>query len=281
MNKSLRKLIYSVTKPDRVAVLDYPVQPKPLYTPETKPHKILHEIICRNDEAYQHLIEQSLQHKSDFENFPVEASDDKMPVWENGFFPAFDSIMHYTIIEQFKPKKYLEIGSGNSTKLAYFCRSQEKLDFTITCFDPHPRREVKEIADHWVSAPIQSVPVTYFEDLEPNDIVFLDGSHVLHANSDVMWFFMEILPIIPKGVIVHIHDIFLPYDYPQWVCDRFFSEQYMFAVCLLNSDSYKIISPNYYLLTKKIARDTIDELWKMPALKNVKKHGRSFWFTKH
>lgn len=91
---------------------------------------------------------------------------------------------------------------------------------------------------------------------------------------------MEILPVIPKGVIIHIHDIFLPYDYPQWMCDRFFSEQYVLAACLLNSDNYKIISPNYYLLTEKTSYDVWNELWKIPALHSVKKHGRSFWFTK-
>jgi hypothetical protein len=280
MKKTLRKLIYSVTKPERIAVLDYPVQPKPLYTPETQPHKLLNEIISKNDAAYEELIHQSLEYKRAFEKFPVRPSDEKTPAWENSFFPAFDTIMHYTLLAKYKPKKYIEIGSGNSTKLAAFCRTEENLDFTITCFDPHPRREIREIADEWVSLPIQSVPVERFKELQPNDIVFLDGSHVLHANSDVMWFFLEILPVIPKGVLVHIHDIFLPFDYPQWVCDRFFSEQYMFAVCLLNSDHYQVIAPNYYLLTRKIGRATIDELWRMPALQNVKKHGRSFWFTK-
>ncbi len=84
------------------------------------------------------------------------------------------------------------------------------------------------------------MPLDYFRNLEAGDVVFLDGSHVLHPNSDVMWFFMEILPVIPAGVIIHIHDISLPYDYPQWVCDRFFNEQYIFAACLLNSNNFII-----------------------------------------
>lgn len=275
-----RKLWYAITKPGRVAVLDYAVKPAPLYTLESGPHKGLHKIIAKGNDEYKELVKNSIRHKQVFEKITVSVTNNKMPTWENGFFPAIDTIILYTIIEKFRPKKYLEIGSGNSTKVAAFCRGQEKLTLSITCIDPHPRREIQEIANTWINEQIQSVSLDHFKNLEPNDIVFLDGSHVLHANSDVMWFFMEILPVIPKGVIIHIHDIFLPFDYPQWVCDRFFSEQYILAACLLNSDDFKIICPNYYLLIEKISPDVWIELWKIPALNGVKKHGRSFWFTK-
>jgi len=275
-----RKLWYAITKPGRVAVLDYAVKPAPLYTLESGPHKGLHKIIAKGNDEYKELVKNSIRHKQVFEKITVSVTNNKMPAWENGFFPAIDTIILYTIIEKFRPKKYLEIGSGNSTKVAAFCRGQEKLTLSITCIDPHPRREIQEIANTWINEQIQSVSLDHFKNLEPNDIVFLDGSHVLHANSDVMWFFMEILPVIPKGVIIHIHDIFLPYDYPQWVCDRFFSEQYILAACLLNSDDFKIICPNYYLLIEKISPNVWMELWKIPALNGVKKHGRSFWFTK-
>ena len=280
MNSLVRKLWYTITNPGRVAILDYSVKPLPLYSPETTPHKDLYEIISRSDDDYAELAKNSLRHKNSLSKITLSASDETLPAWENGFLPAIDTIVTYTILEKFRPKKYLEIGSGNSTKLAAFCRKQENLNFTITCIDPHPRREIEKIADKWIKEPIQSVRLEQFKNLEPNDIVFLDGSHVLHPNSDVMWFFMEILPVIPKGVIIHIHDIFLPYDYPQWVCDRFFNEQYIFAACLLNSKNFKIISPNYYLLTQKLAKDVWAELWEIPSLKTVKKYGRSFWFSK-
>lgn len=280
MNSLVRKLWYTITNPGRVAILDYSVKPLPLYSPETAPHKDLYEIISRNNNDYAELAKDSLTHKNGFSEITLSASDKTLPAWENGFLPAIDTILLYTILEKFKPKKYLEIGSGNSTKLAAFCRKRENLNFSITCIDPHPRREIEKIADTWINEPIQSVSLEQFKNLGPNDIVFLDGSHVLHPNSDVMWFFMEILPVIPKGVIIHIHDIFLPYDYPQWVCDRFFNEQYILAACLLNSNNFKIICPNYYLLTQKLAKDVWAELWEIPSLKTVKKYGRSFWFTK-
>jgi len=86
--------------------------------------------------------------------------------------------------------------------------------------------------------------------------------------------------IYTQCVIIHVHDIFLPYDYPQWVCDRFFSEQYILAACLLKADNYKIISHDYYLLAEKKSEDVWRSFWKIPALHSIKKHGRSFWFSK-
>jgi hypothetical protein len=280
MKNFARKLWYSLIKPDRVAVLDYPVKPAPLYSIHTHAQEGLHAMIATGNAEYHDLSKNELRHRESFEKIAEHTSDDLLPAWENSFFPAIDSIMLYTILEKFRPRKYLEIGSGNSTKLAAYCRSNEKLPFSITCIDPHPRREIQKVADTWISEQIQSVPLDHFKDLAPGDIVFLDGSHVLHPNSDVMWFFMEILPVIPEGVLIHIHDIFLPYDYPQWVCDRFFNEQYILAACLLNSDKYRIISPNYYLLAEKIADDLWNSIWKIPSLASVKKHGRSFWFSK-
>jgi hypothetical protein len=280
MNKAIRKLYYALRKPGRVAVLDYSVDPRPLYSPDTQPHRQLFNMISKGNAQYQALAAKSLQHKEAFAKITVTTLDSKMPSWQNNFLPSVDTIMLYTILAAYQPKKYLEIGSGNSTKLAAFCRNQENLGVAITCIDPHPRREIQDVANAWINSPIQTVSLDYFKSLQENDIVFLDGSHVLHPNSDVMWFFMEILPVIPKGVIIHIHDIFLPYDYPQWVCDRFFNEQYILAACLLNSDNFKIISPNYYILTEKISKDVWNQLWEIPALGPLKKHGRSFWFSK-
>lgn len=157
MNSLIRKFWYTVTNPGRVAILDYPVKPLPLYSPETAPHKELYEIISKSDDDYTELAKKSLSHKNSFSEITLSTSDETLPAWENGFLPAIDTIVLYTILEKFKPKKYLEIGSGNSTKLAAFCRKQEKLNFSITCIDPNPRREIEKMADKWINEQIQSV----------------------------------------------------------------------------------------------------------------------------
>lgn len=150
--KSLgRKLWYAITKPRRIAVLDYPVKPEPLYTVEIGPHKSLRKMIAKCNDEYMDLVKNSIRHIPDFEKITVSISNNKLPAWENGFFPAVDTIILYTILEKFRPKKYLEIGSGNSTKLAAFCREQEGLAFSITCIDPNPRREIQEMANTWLN----------------------------------------------------------------------------------------------------------------------------------
>jgi len=91
-------------------------------------------------------------------------------------------------------------------------------------------------------------------------------------------FYLEILPRLRKGVIVHIHDIYLPYDYPQFMCDRFYSEQYGLAMYLLaNPKKYKPILPNYFIYSDKELSELISPIWNNPILSNVERHGGSFW----
>ena len=193
--------------------------------------------------------------------------------------PGLDMVMLYTIIAQFKPNKYIEIGSGTSTKLAYKARQEIGLNFTITSIDPLPRQEIKAIADVWHQKPIQGISMDLFSGLSENDIVFIDGTHMLLPNSDVAWFFLELLPQLPKGVIVQIHDIYLPYDYPQMMCDRYYSENYILgAVLLASPGKYKILCPNFYISEEPQLAEIIEAFWRHPNLQGVEKHGGSFWF---
>jgi predicted O-methyltransferase YrrM len=185
-------------------------------------------------------------------------------------------VMLYTLLTELKPKRYVEIGSGTSTKLAAKAKAEQHLSFSITCIDPYPRKEITTVADEWLNVPLQQAPLSLFENLEANDVLFFDGSHLLHANSDVQWFFMEVLPRLKKGVVVQVHDIYLPYDYPQNMCDRFYAEQYMLATMLLsNPDRYEIFAPNFYMSEDAELKNILQPLWK--ELPGVEEHGGSFW----
>jgi hypothetical protein len=97
-------------------------------------------------------------------------------------------------------------------------------------------------------------------------------------NSDATVFFLEILPRLQPGVIVHIHDIYLPYDYPQFMCDRFYSEQYTLAAFILaNPLRYSTLLPNYFISEDKELSDILLPIWNHPNLKDVEKHGGSYW----
>ena len=180
--------------------------------------------------------------------------------------PGLDIIMLYTLINYYKPGRYLEIGSGTSTKTALKARKENNLDFSIHCIDPHPRQERRMIADKWYNSYIQDLQLTIFSYLSENDIAFFDGTDMLYPNSEVLWFYLEVLPVLPKGVIVQVHYIYIPYDYPQFICDKYYSGYYHPGALLINNSSkYELLSPNFYVSKQKHLSGILAELWLVPG----------------
>ena len=102
---------------------------------------------------------------------------------------------------------------------------------------------------------------------------------MLFPNSDTQWFFLEILPVLPKGVIVQVHDIYIPYDYPQFMRDRYYSENYLLGALLLNNPlRYEVLAPNFYISEQKQLAGILAELWQLQDLQKTEQHGGSFWF---
>lgn len=149
----------------------------------------------------------------------------------------------------------------------------------IISIDPMPRAEIDAIADTVIRKPFESIDFNILDKLNENDILFIDNSHRILPNSDAMVFFLEIMPKLKKGVIVHIHDIYLPYDYPQFMCDRFYSEQYGLAIYLLaNPTKYETLLPNYFIFEDKELSEIVAPFWQHPNLNGVEQHGGSYWF---
>ncbi|TWI83093.1 methyltransferase family protein [Lacibacter cauensis] len=273
----LKKIFNAFFRPDRLALLDYDIVPSPLYKKE-QPHQQLLQQLQQQQNHYKQLLQQALQYKDNFCDISIqETNANAAPVWKNDFFPGLDIVILYTLLATVKPKRYVEIGSGTSTKIAAKAKAEQQLTTTITCIDPYPRKEITAVADEWLNVPLQQAPLSLFENLEADDVLFFDGSHLLHANSDVQWFFMEVLPRLKAGVVVQVHDIYLPYDYPQNMCDRFYAEQYMLATMLLsNTERYEIIAPNFYMSEDDELNKILEPLW--TELPGVEKHGGSFWW---
>ncbi len=159
--------------------------------------------------------------------------------WNQPWFPALDGMSMYTIVAKRKPSRYIEIGSGNSTKFAAAAIVDHKLDTEIVSVDPHPREEVDGICDHVIRKRLEDATELhdYIAELGPNDIVFFDGSHRCFQNSDVTVFFIDYLPSIPEGVAVGVHDIFWPNDYPPSWVERYYNEQYILGAYMLGMGS--------------------------------------------
>ena len=214
---------------------EYPVDMKPRYGYGLPPHKQLYDIIDAERNTYRVLIDAALSNQNEIAEIQdsSKVTDSKLPGWNNGFLPGLDIIAIYTMISFYKPKRYVEVGSGNSTKVAFKVKQEQHNSLEITSIDPMPRAEIDQLADVVIRKPFEDIDYQKVLNLEAGDILFIDNSHRILPNSDSMVFYMEIFPQLNKGVIVHIHDIYLPYDYPQFMCDRFYTEQYGLAMYVM------------------------------------------------
>jgi len=281
MNKI--KSLYKFLSPKFQSIhLEYKVTSKPRYGQGNSAHTLLFDLINKNRSIYIELLEDFLKYIEKIQAIKdrSQETDANNPSWNNGFLPGLDIIGIYGIIAKYKPSKYIEIGSGNSTKVARRSIKENNLKTEITSIDPFPRANIDHLADKVIRKPFESLPDNKFivESLNENDILFVDNSHQVFPNSDAMICFLELLPYLKNGVIVHFHDIYLPYDYPQFMCDRFYNEQYMLAAFILaNPEKYKTVLPNYFISEDAELAKIISPIWEHSNLSNVEKHGGSFW----
>lgn len=275
------KSIYRFLSPKfKTLHADYAVDFVPRYGHGKPPHKELYDIINANRTEYAAFIDHALTYAEAIQQIkPTGKQENALePAWNNGFLPGLDIVAIYAMLGKYQPKRYVEVGSGNSTKVAAKAKRELGLKTEITSIDPMPRAEIDSLADVIVRKPFESLNYDDLLQLEENDILFIDNSHRILPNSDAMVFFMEILPRLKKGVIVHIHDIYLPYDYPQFMCDRFYTEQYGLAFYLLaNPTKYHTIFPNYFVSEDKELSTQLSPMWNHENLNGVERHGGSFW----
>lgn len=260
--------------------LEYPVEMRPRYGFGRPPHGLLSTIISQNRDVYVQWLTTALQYSVNLKGIPRTAStsDASSPFWQNGFLPGLDITMLYTIVASSAPSTYIEIGSGNSTKVVAKAIKDHQLQTRVISLDPSPRAEIDQLADVIIRQPFEHADLGLFSELKSGDIIFVDNSHRIFPNSDATVFFMEVLPMLPEGVIVHVHDVYLPYDYPQDVCDRYYSEQYALAAFLMaNPAKYHTIMPNFYVSEDPELCTILKPFWDLPEMKDVERHGASYW----
>lgn len=172
--------------------------------------------------------------------------------WTNSQFTSLDALGYYGLIASLRPRRIVEIGSGFSTHVAHAAIRDSGIACTLTCIDPEPRTDIEVLPDvRFLREYIQNVPPSsVFADLEPGDIVFYDGSHTVKTGSDTVYFYLKLLPYLPRGVVVHAHDVFLPYPRPRNTISAArisWSEQYLLMAHLHNTTRYKVLYPSNYI----------------------------------
>lgn len=189
-------------------------------------------------------------------DYPVDEAD--APA--GGFFLANDQFTWldartlFAFLCEWKPSKIIEVGSGYSTSIMLDARRRFLADTTaITCIEPYPRPVLRKALEHGgaelLERKVQSLEASFFDQLEAGDVLFIDSSHVSKTGSDCNFLYLDVLPRLKAGVRIHIHDIFLPFEYPKrWVVDenRSWNEQYLLRALLTHSNAFEVIFGSAY-----------------------------------
>lgn len=194
----------------------------------------------------------------------AEALEGIRALLEQSWFPSLDAAVAYAIMRERKPRQVIEVGSGHSTRV--LSRALGGLG-GIVAIDPAPRADIVDLPGvRIVPETVQSAPADLFAGLAPGDAVFIDSSHILMPGSDVDLLFNRVLPELPSGTLVHIHDIFLPFDYPEAWGWRAYNEQ-QGVVPMLAGGGYRPLFSSAWAtrrMASRLARSVVARLPQPP-----------------
>jgi predicted O-methyltransferase YrrM len=178
----------------------------------------------------------------------VGADKPPAPRWSQDWFPRLDAAAAYVLVRERRPLRIVEVGSGHSTRFLARAVQDGGLPTEITAIDPAPRAALGGLPIRFVRKTLQEAGLEPFAALKAGDVLFVDSSHILMPGSDVDLLLNHVLPALPAGVLIHIHDIFLPDDYPadwEW---RGYNEQ--LGVAALLQGGTRLLWSSHYAATR-------------------------------
>jgi len=192
------------------------------------------------------------QYKGEYDGFPYAPTQTPYDFYfNNGSYETVDAEVLHCMIRDRKPRRVVEIGSGFSTRITAAALRRNRADdparqCELTCIEPYPSGAIKrgfEGLTRLIEAKVQDVPLDVFLSLEENDVLFIDSSHVVTVGSDVCYEFLEVLPRLKQGVLVHVHDILLPQVYSrEWFEVKvFWNEQYLLQAFLAFNNAFQVL----------------------------------------
>ncbi len=195
--------------------------------------------------------ERQLALAAEFAQVLAEPAPGPRYVAANSMFGPADAACYRAMLSVLRSARVLEIGSGYSTAVVLDETHVNPAlhDLQITCIEPYPQRllglmtEADRARLTLISRPVQDVDPVIFDQLQADDVIFIDSTHVVKAGSDVVWLFLQMLPKLAAGVVVHVHDIFWPFEYPQaWLAERRdWTEAYLVNAFLAGNESWEIL----------------------------------------
>jgi hypothetical protein len=171
------------------------------------------------------------------------------PRWEQDWFPRLDGVAAYTLVREARPARIVEVGAGHSTRFLAQAIRDGGIGTDLTAIDPAPRANIAATGATFVRSTVQHAGHGPFATLAAGDMLVIDSSHILIPGTDVDFLLNEVLPSLPRGMLVHIHDIFLPDPYPadwEW---RGYNEQ-LGVAALLQGGGYGLLWSSRYAVTR-------------------------------
>lgn len=213
-----------------------------------------------NPQGQRALLSQfTIQFEKEYESFPRNKTKIPYEFYLNNFsFGSVDAEVLYCMIRHFRPRSVIEIGAGHSTTLSLQAILKNKKEIKgyeceLTAIEPYLNETLRLGLPglfKLIPKKVEEVPLSFFESLEAGDILFVDSSHTLKIGGDVQYIFLEILPRLQKGVLIHFHDIFLPAEYhKRWILNDhlFWNEQYLLQAFLAFNDCFEVLWAGSYL----------------------------------
>jgi Methyltransferase domain len=209
-----------------------------------------------NEPRQCELLRSFSKFRDEYERFPTGPTKEHNRFYlGNGLFDGIDALVAYCMVRHFQPRLIIEVGSGFSS-LAMGEAASKNGCAPIICIEPFPRDFLRKGfpgLQTLIEKNVQEINLKFFSQLQSGDILFIDSSHTVKIGGDVNYLFLEVLPRLKPGVVVHVHDIFLPFEYRRdWVMDefRFWSEQYLLQAFLSFNLEFEVLMANRYLAHK-------------------------------
>ena len=230
-------------------------------------------LMIEKQQLFSNFINAMSVNQKYFNNF---AQGEPKPEWASKWISPLDGATIYTGVTEFKPRQIIEVGSGNSTHFMVRAIVDHKMDTKVTCIDPSPRIDITGLPIDLKQRVLSLDDLPLVKNLNRNDILFIDSSHILQQGFDLDIILNRFLPALKPGVILHFHDVFLPYPYPKEWGSYHFNEQNALIGWLL-SGYLDVIFSSYYAYS-----DMTNNL-RMSALESFIKEagGGSIWLRKN
>ncbi len=201
------------------------------------------------------LLQELLPYAAEFTGYPLQENGQSEFWFRNYSYEDLDAVFLYCMVRHFKPRRVIEAGCGFSSRVISIAARKNIAEGHQTeglFIEPYPTDRIlrERLAGSLLEQKIQDVPLATFEKLEAGDFLFIDTSHVIKTQNDCCYEYLQLIPKLKPGVIIHVHDIFTPYDYPEeWILHNLFAfnEQYALECLMSGNPALEVILPIFYL----------------------------------